>query len=145
MNLLKKGDSFVRLTSWRLLPSSADCFCSLCLLPEAGKAARSSHACGEVMSPATVIVPWMASSSYACLCSFIFFGLFFNLSIVPYNIVLVLDVQQSDLVICFFFFFSYMFYIYIYIYIYILFQILFPYRLFKNVEYSSLYYTVGPC
>ena len=36
-----------------------------------------------------------------------FFGLFFNLSIVAYNIVLVSDVQHSDLVICF---------IYIYIY-----------------------------
>ena len=42
--------------------------------------------------PATVIVPWTASSSYACLSSFIFFGLFFNLTIVSYNIVLVLDV-----------------------------------------------------
>ena len=55
-----------------------------------------------------------------------FFGLFFNLSIVAYNIVLVSDVQHSDLVIC-----------YIYIYIYILLQILFPYRLLQNVEYSS--------
>ena len=27
----------------------------------------------------------------------------------------------------------------------ILFQILFPYRLLQNTEYSSLYYTVGPC
>ena len=28
---------------------------------------------------------------------------------------------------------------------YILFQILFPYRLLQNTEYSSLCYTVGPC
>ena len=27
----------------------------------------------------------------------------------------------------------------------ILFQILFPYRLLQNIEYSSLRYTVGPC
>ena len=36
-------------------------------------------------------------------------------------------------------------YIYINKYIYILFQILFPYRLLENIEYSSLRYTVGPC
>ena len=40
-------------------------------------------------------------------------------------------------------------YIYIYIYIHththILFQILFPYRLLQNIEYSSLCSTVGPC
>ena len=36
-------------------------------------------------------------------------------------------------------------YIYIYIYICILFQILFPYRLLQNIEYSLLCYTVGPC
>ena len=38
-------------------------------------------------------------------------------------------------------------YIYIYVYmnnIYILFQVLFPYRLLQNIEYSSLSYTVGP-
>ena len=36
-------------------------------------------------------------------------------------------------------------YIYIYeSYIYILFQILFHYRLLQDVEYSSLYYRVGP-
>ena len=34
---------------------------------------------------------------------------------------------------------------YIYTCIYILFQILFPYRLLQNIEYSSLCYTVGPC
>ena len=33
---------------------------------------------------------------------------------------------------------------YTYIYIYF-FQILFPYRLLQNIEYSSLCYTVGPC
>ena len=33
----------------------------------------------------------------------------------------------------------------IYIYMYILFQILFPYSLLQNTEYSSLCYTVGPC
>ena len=27
----------------------------------------------------------------------------------------------------------------------ILFQILFPYRLLQNIEYSSLCYTLGPC
>ena len=32
----------------------------------------------------------------------------------------------------------------IYSLIYILFQILFPYRLLQNIEYSSLCYTVGP-
>ena len=31
-------------------------------------------------------------------------------------------------------------YIYTHIYIYTLFQILFPYRLLQNIEYSSLYY-----
>ena len=36
-------------------------------------------------------------------------------------------------------------YIYIFRYIYILFQILFPYRLLQNIEYSYLCYTVGPC
>ena len=29
-------------------------------------------------------------------------------------------------------------------YLFILFQIFFPYRLFQNIEYSSLCYTVGP-
>ena len=48
-----------------------------------------------------------------------------------YNVVLVSGVQQSDSV------------IYKRIHVYILFQILFPYRL-KNIEYSSLCYTVGP-
>ena len=33
---------------------------------------------------------------------------------------------------------------YIYIHTYILFQILFPYRLLQDIEYSSLCYTVGP-
>ena len=33
-------------------------------------------------------------------------------------------------------------YIYVYIYMYI-FQIIFPYRLLQNIEYSSLCYTVG--
>ena len=33
---------------------------------------------------------------------------------------------------------------YTYIYIYF-FQILFPYMLLQNIEYSSLCYTVGPC
>ena len=32
-----------------------------------------------------------------------------------------------------------------YIYIYILFQILFRYRLLQDIEYRSLFYTVGPC
>ena len=47
------------------------------------------------------------------------------------NIVLVSGVQQSDSVIR--------------IHISILFQILFPFRLLKNIEQSSLCYTVGPC
>ena len=34
--------------------------------------------------------------------------------------------------------------IYIYIYIYFI-QILFSFRLLQNIEYSALYYTVGPC
>ena len=29
--------------------------------------------------------------------------------------------------------------------IYIIFQILFPYNLLQNIEYSSVCYTVGPC
>ena len=48
-----------------------------------------------------------------------------------YNVVFVSGVQHSDSV--------------IHIHIYILFQILFPYRLSQNIEYSSLRYTVGPC
>ena len=51
------------------------------------------------------------------------------------NVVLVSGVQQSDSDI----------YIYIYIYKRALFQILFPYRLLQNIEYSSLCYAVGPC
>ena len=56
---------------------------------------------------------------------------------------LVSDVQQSDSAIHIYV------YIYIYIhthtYIYILFQILSHYRLLQDIEYSSLYYIVGPC
>ena len=33
----------------------------------------------------------------------------------------------------------------LYIYVATLFQILLPYRLLQNTEYSSLCYTVGPC
>ena len=40
---------------------------------------------------------------------------------------------------------DYIIYIYIYIYIHIPFQILFPYRLLQNIEYSSLCSTVGTC
>ena len=36
-------------------------------------------------------------------------------------------------------------YMCVYICIYILFQIIFHYRLLKDIEYSSLCYTVGPC
>ena len=36
-------------------------------------------------------------------------------------------------------------YLSIYLSIYILLQILFPYRLIQNTEYSSLCYPVGPC
>ena len=49
------------------------------------------------------------------------------------NVVVVSGVQQSDSV------------IHIYVYMSILFQVLFPYRLLQNIEYSSLGYTVGPC
>ena len=42
---------------------------------------------------------------------------------------LVSGLQQNDLV----------------IHIYILLQILFHYRLLQDIEYSSLFYTVGPC
>ena len=45
------------------------------------------------------------------------------------NVVIVSGVLQSDLV--------------IHIHVSILFQILFPYRLLQNIEYSSLFYTVG--
>ena len=62
-----------------------------------------------------------------------FFSIFKKnyLSIVElsYNVVLISAVHQSDSV----------------IHIYILFQILFPYRLVQNIEYSYLCYTVGPC
>ena len=34
-------------------------------------------------------------------------------------------------------------YMHIHVYMYILFQILFHYRLLQDIEYSSLYYTVG--
>ena len=33
----------------------------------------------------------------------------------------------------------------LYIHIYLFFQIIFPYRLLKNIEYNYLCYTVGPC
>ena len=46
------------------------------------------------------------------------------------NVVLVSGVQQSDSV--------------IHIHVSILFQILFPFRLLQNIEYSALCYTVGP-
>ena len=36
-------------------------------------------------------------------------------------------------------------YVHTHIYVYILFQILIPYMLLQNIEYSSLCYTVGPC
>ena len=48
-----------------------------------------------------------------------------------YNTVLVSGIQQSDSV--------------IHIYVSILFQILFPFRSFQNIEQNSLCYTVGPC
>ena len=44
---------------------------------------------------------------------------------------LVSGVQQSDSV--------------IHMHVSILFQILFPFRLFQNIEQNSLCYTVGPC
>ena len=52
-----------------------------------------------------------------------------------YN-VLVSAIHQSDSDRCI--------YIYIYMYIYIVFHILFHYSLLQDIEYSSLYYTVGP-
>ena len=36
-------------------------------------------------------------------------------------------------------------YTHTHVYIYNLFQVIFPYRLLQNIEYSSLCYTVGPC
>ena len=45
------------------------------------------------------------------------------------NVVLVSGIQQSDSV----------------IYMYLLFQILFPYKLLQDTEYSSLCYAVGAC
>ena len=51
-----------------------------------------------------------------------------------YNVLSVSGVQQSDSVI----------HIYIYIYMYS-FSDLFHYRLLKDIEYSSLCFTVGPC
>ena len=54
-----------------------------------------------------------------------------------YNVVLVSGVQQSDSVIHIY---VYVYiYIYIYIYIYVLFQIIFPYRLLQEIEFSGLY------
>ena len=47
------------------------------------------------------------------------------------NVVIVSGVEQSDSV--------------IHIHVSILFQIAFPFRLFHNVEQSSLCYAVGPC
>ena len=48
-----------------------------------------------------------------------------------YSVVFVSGVKQSDLV--------------IHIHMSIPFQILFPYRLLQNIEYSSLCYRVDPC
>ena len=48
------------------------------------------------------------------------------------NVVLVSGVEQSDSVIYIYFFIFY-------------FHILFCYRLLQDIEYSSLWYTVGPC
>ena len=47
------------------------------------------------------------------------------------NVVLVSGIQQNDSV--------------IHIHVSILFQILFPFRLLRNIEQSSLCYTVSPC
>ena len=57
--------------------------------------------------------------------------LFYYWNIIDLQFLWVSDVQQSDSV--------------THIDICILFQILFPYRLLQNIEYSSLLYTVGPC
>ena len=40
---------------------------------------------------------------------------------------------------------SYIYDIYIYTHTYILFQIIFPYRLLQDIEYSSLCYFIVPC
>ena len=67
-----------------------------------------------------------------------FFNFFFIEVELIYNIMLVSGVQQSDsdiyICIC----------VCVCVYIYILFQILFPYRLLQNIQYSSLCYTVNP-
>ena len=55
-----------------------------------------------------------------------------------YNVMLISGVHHSDSII-------YILYVYIYMHMYILFQIFFYYRLLQNIEYSSLWYTVGPC
>ena len=53
-----------------------------------------------------------------------------------YNVVLVSDEHQSDSIIC----------VHVHIYIYVFFfYILFHYRLFQDIEYNPLCYTVGPC
>ena len=62
--------------------------------------------------------------------------LFFLISIgvqLIYSVVFISAVQQNDSV------------IHIYIYIYFFFYIFFHYRLFQDIEYSSMCYTIGPC
>ena len=51
------------------------------------------------------------------------------------NVMLVSGIQQSNSATS----------IYQYSYLFILFQIHFHYSLLQDIEYSSLYYTVGPC
>ena len=60
-----------------------------------------------------------------------------------YNIVFVSSIQQSDsiLYICIYI----QIYTYIYTHTHMIFHILFHYGLSQGIEYSSLFYTVGPC
>ena len=65
---------------------------------------------------------------YMCVCIYMIF-IIYNTIIYMCNIYMCIYIHT---------------YICIYIYTYILFQIIFPYQLLQNIEYSSLCYRVGP-
>ena len=69
------------------------------------------------------------------LCSKTFFKFYFNGNIVDLQCCVSFRCMYSKVIVK---------YTHKYIFPYILFQILFPYRLLQNIEYSSLCYTVGP-
>ena len=107
-----------------------------------GSLSMGSHRVRHNWSDAAAAVAAYKQKAHACpiychclsqIVVLFFVSNFFDIYLI-YNVVLVLIVQQSNS----------------YIYIYVLFQIFFPYRLLhhailKNVEYSSLCYTVVHC